>query len=94
MFNAWLESNNFNELRQIPSLVCEGEWDNQPLATREFLLNLLEAVPDNKWWSLPVFIRAIKEKYPDFQRPAGDYDSWFIKRIADGVYLRGFDLLG
>jgi hypothetical protein len=44
-----------------------------------------------KWWSLPAFVRAIKEKYPDFQRPAGDYDSWFIKRSADGSYLRGFD---
>jgi hypothetical protein len=90
LLNEWLESNNFNELRQIPSLVCEGEWDNQPLVTREFLLTLLRAVPENKWWSLPAFIYAIKEKYPDFLRPAGDYDSWFIKRIADNVYLRGF----
>jgi hypothetical protein len=39
---------------------------------------------------MPAFLRAVKEKFPDFQRPAGDYDSWFIKRIADGTYLRGF----
>jgi hypothetical protein len=39
---------------------------------------------------LPAFIRAIKGKYPDFQRPAGDYDSWFIKRLSDGAFLRGF----
>ena len=90
LVNAWLESETFNELRQVPSLVCEGEWSNQPLVTREFLLTLLEAVPENNWWSLPAFIRAINEKYPDFQRPAGDYDSWFIKRVVDGVYLRGF----
>jgi hypothetical protein len=32
----------------------------------------------------------VKKKYPDFQRPAGDYDSWFIKRAADDTYLRGF----
>ncbi|MFT3894910.1 MAG: helicase-associated domain-containing protein [Anaerolineales bacterium] len=32
----------------------------------------------------------MKTKYADFQRPAGDYDSWFIKREADGQYLRGF----
>jgi hypothetical protein len=88
--DAWLESDTFNELRQLPGLTFEGEWKNQPLVTREFLLNLLDAIPEGKWWSLTAFIRAIKTKYPDFQRPAGDYDSWFIKRAADGEYLRGF----
>ncbi|MGD8404396.1 MAG: helicase-associated domain-containing protein [Anaerolineales bacterium] len=87
---AWLESETFNELRQLPSLIFEGEWKNQPLVTREFLLNLLDAIPEDKWWSLTAFIRDVKAKYPDFQRPAGDYDSWFIKRESDGEYLRGF----
>lgn len=90
LFDAWVHSETFNELRQIPGLVCEGEWMNQPLAARRFLLGLLGTVPTGKWWSLPAFVGAVKEKYPDFQRPAGDYDSWFIKRAADGVYLRGF----
>lgn len=88
--DAWRSSETFNELRLIPGLVCEGEWKNAPFAARHYLLGLLEAVPEGKWWSLPAFIRAVKEKFPDFQRPAGDYDSWFIKRVADGVYLRGF----
>jgi hypothetical protein len=88
--DAWLESDTFDELRQLPGLIFEGEWKNQPAVTREFLLNLLDAIPEGKWWSLPAFIRAVKSKYPDFQRPAGDYDSWFIKREADGEYLRGF----
>jgi hypothetical protein len=88
--DAWLESETFNELRQLPGLVFEGEWKNQPAVTREFLLNLLDAIPEGKWWSLPAVIRDVKAKYPDFQRPAGDYDSWFIKRESDGEYLRGF----
>jgi hypothetical protein len=88
--DAWLDSESFNELRQLPNLVFEGEWKNQPSVTREFLLNLLDAIPEDKWWSLPAFIRGVKAKYPDFQRPAGDYDSWFIKRAIDGEYLRGF----
>jgi hypothetical protein len=90
LIEAWKSSQTFDELRLITSLVCEGEWKNQPQVTREFLLDLVNAVPKNKWWSIPAFVRAIKEKYPDFQRPAGDYDSWFIKRQADGQYLRGF----
>lgn len=88
--DAWLESESFNELRLMPGIVCEGEWTNQPLETREFLLNLLDAIPEGKWWSLNSFIRDIKQKYADFQRPAGDYDSWFIKRVSDGQFLRGF----
>ena len=90
LVEAWKSSQTFDELRLIPSLVCEGEWKNQPQVTREFLMDLVNAIPQNKWWSIPAFIRAIKEKYPDFQRPAGDYDSWFIKRTSDGQYLRGF----
>jgi len=89
--NAWIESGTFNELRLMPGLICEGEWKNQPQETREFLLNLLDAIPEGKWWSLNAFVRDIKQKYADFQRPAGDYDSWFIKREADGQYLRGFN---
>jgi hypothetical protein len=90
LVGAWQDSESFNELRMVPGLSCEGEWKNQPLETREFLLNLLEAVPEKQWWSLPAFVRDVKAKYPDFQRPAGDYDSWFIKRESDGSFLRGF----
>jgi len=88
---AWQRSDSFNELRLIPGLACEGKWSNQPLLTREFLLGLLAVLPNDKWWSLSAFVLAIKEKHPDFQRPAGDYDSWFIKRASDGSYLRGFE---
>ncbi|MCA1900363.1 MAG: helicase-associated domain-containing protein [Chloroflexi bacterium] len=90
LVEAWKSSETFDELRLIPSLICEGEWKNQPQAARRFLLNLVNAIPKNKWWSVPAFVRAVKEKYPDFQRPAGDYDSWFIKRATDGQYLHGF----
>ncbi len=87
---AWQTSDRFDELRLLPGLVCEGDLQNRPAATRQFLLDLLAAIPAGRWWSLPAFVRDVKEKYPDFQRPAGDYDSWFIKRLSDGVYLRGF----
>ena len=90
LVEAWKSSQTFDELRLIPTILCEGEWMNQPLVTREFLLDLVNSIPQNKWWSIPAFLRAIKEKFPDYQRPAGDYDSWFIKRTSDGQFLRGF----
>jgi len=88
--SAWESSTAFDELRLVPSLVCEGEWTNDPLATRRTLLAFIKSIPQNQWWSLPAFLRDLKEKHPHIQRPAGDYDSWFIKRSADGEYLRGF----
>jgi len=90
LYAAWLPSADFDELRMLPGILCEGEWKNQPQVTREFLVNLVNDVPTGKWWSIPAFVKAIKDKYPDYQRPAGDYDSWFIKREADGQFLRGF----
>ena len=92
LVEAWQSSQEFDELRLIPTIICEGEWlrQNQPLVTREFLMDLVNSIPQNKWWSIPAFVRGIKEKFPDYQRPAGDYDSWFIKRASDGQYLRGF----
>jgi len=88
---AWQNSETFNELRLMPGLVCEGEWTNSPLVTRQLLISFLSNILKNQWWSLPAFVRAVKEKYPDFQRPAGDYNSWFIRRADSEAYLRGFD---
>lgn len=87
----WQKSEKFNELSLIPGLVLEGDWKNKPLTTREFIFEQLRKVPKGKWWNINSFIRHIKENKPDFQRPAGDYDSWIIKRLADDTYLRGFE---
>jgi hypothetical protein len=90
LVEAWKASATFDELRLLPGLVCEGEWTNSPRDTRHILLGFIQAIPQNQWWSVPAFLRDLKLKHPDFQRPAGDYDSWFIKRASDGQYLRGF----
>jgi hypothetical protein len=87
---AWLDSPVFNELRLIPGLICEGEWENDPRYTRRTILDWITTLPPGTWWNLEAFISAIKQRYPDFQRPAGDYDSWFIRDEQTGEFLRGF----
>jgi hypothetical protein len=55
------------------------------------VVNLLLELPQDTWWNLNAFVNGMRENHPDFQRPAGDYDSWFIRREDNGEYLRGFD---
>jgi hypothetical protein len=88
----WMHALYLNELRLLPGLKFEGDWLNDPLAARQALLNWLGKVPaDASWWNLASFVKAIHDHDPDFQRPAGDYDSWFIRSTASGEFLRGFE---
>lgn len=91
LFRAWKHSTQINELRWLPDLTIEGNWENDPLRTRLAILDYLSSIPADTWWSLGSFVSAIKQRNPDFQRPAGDYDSWFIRQKTSGEYLRGFE---
>jgi hypothetical protein len=90
LMNNWMKSPDFNDLRLMPGLTAEGEWVNDPLPTRMSILEMISAVPGNTWWSLPAFLDSVREEHPDFQRPSGDYDSWFLRDSLSGEYLRGF----
>jgi hypothetical protein len=92
--NGWLQSKKLNELAQLPQLVLEGEWKNDPLRTRRAILDLLVTTRSGKWWGLESFINAVREQNPDFQRPAGDYDSWIIRQAESETYLSGFESWG
>lgn len=87
---AWLNSATLNELHLIPDLQPEGEWKNDPLQARRAVLSFLSQLPQDTWWNLEDFVLGVRGNHPDFQRPAGDYDSWFIRDRNTGEYLRGF----
>ncbi len=80
MAQGWIGDLNFNELRLLPGLKFEGDWINDAPGARKAILDLVSQIPENRWWSLAAFVSAIREQHPDFQRPAGDYDSWFIRQ--------------
>ena len=89
LVQGWRDSDQFNELWMMPGVVCEGAWWNDPRAAREQVLAWLGELPAGEWWSLAALIEAVFEREPDFQRPAGDFDSWLIRRAADGESLSG-----
>jgi len=94
LVEAWLNSREHNDLRFMPHVRAEGEWMNDPYQSRHTVLDLLSQLDKKTWWSLPAFITAMRTHRPDFQRPAGDYDTWYLRDVHTGIYLRGFEHWG
>ncbi len=90
LVTSWMADKYFNELRLLPGLKFEGEWLNDAPRTRQTILELVSQIPKDRWWSLSAFVGAIHDQQPDFQRPAGDYDSWFIRQEGSDTFLHGF----
>jgi len=91
VYQAWHTSTIINELRLLPGLSCEGNWLNDPLTARRVLTGMIAGLEaGGTWWSISSVISGIKVTNPDFQRPAGDYDSWFIRDLESGEFLHGF----
>ncbi len=90
---TWQRSTLYNELLYTPGLKPDvnAGWQNDPLLARQTVFSFLEIVPADQWWPVDELISEVKETEPDFQRPAGNYDSWYIRDAQTGQYLQGFD---
>lgn len=79
----------WNDLCHVPGLKCEGEsWHNDPLLARTALMDVLPA--DEDWHRVQDVVDAVKRLDPDFQRPDGNYDTWYIRDVETDQYLAGF----
>lgn len=89
---SWADSPSWNDLAQLTSLqVPDGEWPNDPLAGRRAALSFLRQVPTGRWWSTNRFVEAVHREHAEFLRPAGGFEAWYLQRVLDGVFLRGFE---
>jgi hypothetical protein len=88
LVDAWSRT-FWNELRHTPSLLAEGEsWQNDPLLARTALMDALPA--DEHWYRLADLVAVIRQQDPDFQRPDGNYETWYIRDADSQDYLSGF----
>lgn len=88
---AWRESTAWNDLAGMGGLrIAEPDWPNDPAAGRQAALELLRQIPAGEWWSLPSFVEAVHQRVPEFLRPAGGFDSWYLQSADDGRFLTGF----
>jgi len=91
LWQSWRTSDTHQDFSLTPDLQIEGILELDPGRVRELLISLLKDLDPETWWSIESFISQVKEKYPDFQRTGGEYDSWYIKSKSTGEYLRGFN---
>lgn len=91
LVNHWIENKQLNEMELIPDFIIEGVLDRNHLKARQFLLDQISLIPAGQWWHLESFVSYVYQINPDFQRPAGNYDTWYIKKAETGEYLRGFE---
>ncbi len=90
-YRTWLEDKDWNELWLMPGVHCEDTgWRNDPVLARKAILNYLAKCPIDTWLTMTSFMGSIHEMDPDFMRPDGDYNSWYIRDTYTGQYLMGF----
>ena len=93
LWEAWRDSAEWNDLCRTPGLECTdtGNWKNDPLQTRQSVLKLLSHLQANGWYSLSDFTETVKEHEPNFQRPTGNYNTWYIRSTNTQEFLKGFE---
>lgn len=92
LVEAWHSSTYYNEIWYVRSIAPEpGSWQNDPRLLRTILQETIQLLATDEWVSLSGLIQELKEAEPDFQRPGGDYTSWYIRDATTGDYLNGFE---
>ncbi len=41
---SWFSSTTINELKSLPELICSGDWHNDPITTRQFLIQKIQTI--------------------------------------------------
>jgi hypothetical protein len=93
LVDAWLGMPDWNELWRLTDLQPDdtGTWRHDPTLARTVLLRYLGGLPRGGWVRIDDFVGAIKATDPDFQRPGGDYEAWYVRDGTSGAYLTGFE---
>jgi hypothetical protein len=91
LVRAWVETVAWNDLAHTASLTHAGKhWPNDPLATRQTVIEILQELLAGTWYEIEAFVVSIQDRRPDFQRPGGDFDSWYLRDATSGIFLQGF----
>jgi hypothetical protein len=89
---AWADLTTWNDLAHVSGLDAAGKtWPNDPLVGRQTILAWMREIPRGAWWDVDAFIAQVREQHPGFQRPGGDFESWYLRETSTGQFLSGFE---
>lgn len=92
---SWKTSPIVKDLWHVPGLRVDPDAGMMPhydpaVARRAILSIMTKLLSPNEWWSVDDFIELVRQDYEDFQRPNGDFTSWYIYD-DDDVLLSGVE---
>ncbi|GAB5493923.1 MAG: hypothetical protein Phog2KO_41380 [Phototrophicaceae bacterium] len=93
LLDAWHSSTIYRDMWHVRGLHVDYDagFPYDPLLGRDAMIEFLKRVaPASEWFAVDELIDAIKAIDSDFQRPNGDYESWYIRNDA-GEYLHGYE---
>ncbi|HEY71435.1 MAG TPA: hypothetical protein G4O08_12720, partial [Anaerolineae bacterium] len=91
LVRAWAGSVSWNDLAHTALLTHAGKhWPNDPLATRQNVIEIMAELRSGTWYEIDTFVSFVHDRRPDFQRPGGDFDSWYLRDVTTGTFLQGF----
>jgi hypothetical protein len=89
---SWAQSLDFDELRLVPQLRCEGNWQHSAITPRRTILDRLGALPTDTWFKTRDQVDDIHQHQPDFLRSGTDYNTWIISSTdPETRLLHGFE---
>jgi hypothetical protein len=93
LVGAWRLMKDWDELWRLTQLQSDGAdtRHSDPCLAREAFMRHLDLLESDEWVRVDDFIAAIKAVDPDFLRPSGDYDEWYVRDASSGAFLTGFE---
>jgi len=92
LVQSWAQSPDIDELRLVPQLRCEGNWQHSAITPRRKILDRLGALAPDTWFKTQDLVDDIHQHQPDFLRSGTEYNTWIISSAApDARLLHGFE---
>ena len=95
LWEAWRDSPDWDDLERVPALELHNRerWKHNPhpQATRDAFLRYCRILQSTRWYDLADLVDFLREHMPDFQRPAGNYDNWYMRNRKAGRFVKGFE---
>jgi len=99
LVDAWLNDATWNDLAQVPTLKLEmtHAWSYDAPRARQAIAALWQnwqAEHGDEVGTTEEFVRHVQAHAPDFARPDGRYDTWYVRDARSGEFLQGFEHWG